>query len=191
MSTLASHFAAFAAAVIAFAPGASQAAWEPSGTRSIFATTAEGTRIRLGVVEFTPAPDGASATFRVVLDAAPFVDHFLSMREFKCLPGGTELTCHVPYPHAHPGTVKPGDLAWLEHSLLFFHKSPSEFGAKLWNGIYFELQPAGAGLVGRPRAVDLNLIATPPASASTPPFRPALRHEMPAGSRWIRSLSIE
>jgi hypothetical protein len=113
------------------------------------------------------------------------------MREFKCLQGPGELTCHVPYPHANPGSVVRGQWAWLEHSLLFFYKLPSDFGAKLWNGIYFEFQETGSGLVGRPRAIDLNLIAAPPANPAVPPYRPALRDDMPANARWIRSLRIE
>jgi len=171
-------------------PAVDLGAWELNGAKSIIATAADGTRIPLGSVEFTPAAGGHS-TFKVALDRGPFSDHFLSMREFKCLQGGTELTCHVPYPYAHPGTVKPGDFAWLEHSLLFFYKAPSEFGAKLWNGVYFEFRETSSGLVGKPSAVDLNLIAAPPANLSAPPFRPALRDEMPLQARWIRSVSIE
>lgn len=181
---------AMAASLFALTPIASQAAWELSGTKSIFAVTAEGTRVRLGSVEFVPAPDGATR-FEVKMDAAPFSDHFLSMREFKCVQGATELTCHVPYPYANPRTVKTGNLAWLEHSLLFFYKRPADFGARLWNGIYFELHATDSGLKGRPKAIDLNLIAAPPADLATPPYRPSLRDDMPATSRWIRSLRIE
>ena len=174
---------------LSLVPTASHAAWELNGTKAIVATTADGTRINLGSVDFTPTGDGA-ATFKVNLNATPFSDHFLSMREFKCLQGATELTCHVPYPYANPRTVKIGNLAWLEHSLIFFYKLPADFGAKLWNGIYFELQPTDSGLVGKPKAVDLNLIAAPPANSS-PPYRSSLRDDMPATARWIRSLSIE
>lgn len=169
---------------------ASLGAWEMSGSKAIVATTADDTRIPLGLVHFTPTADGA-VTFKIALDSGPFTDHFLSMREFKCLPGRSELTCHVPYPYAHPGTLARGQWAWLEHSLLFFYKLPSEFGAKLWNGIYFEFQETETGLVGRPKAVDLNLIGAPPSNLTVPPYRPALRDDMPANARWIRSLRIE
>ena len=171
-------------------PCLSDAAWELSGTKSIVATTADGARISLGSVLFTPTPDG-SFTFRLALDATHFTDHFLSMREFKCVEGRTELTCHVPYPYANPAVVKRGNYAWLEHSLLFFYKPPSDFGAKLWNGIYFELEETGSGLLGKPKAIDLNFIAAPPANSTTPPFQPARRDDMPSNARWIRSLSIE
>jgi hypothetical protein len=178
------------AAVVGISPLQGGAAWELSGSKAVVATTADATRVVLGTVDFTPGPDG-SASFRLSMDPAPFEDHFLSMREFKCLPGGHELTCHVPYPHANPRTVSQGSYAWLEHSLLFFYKLPSDFGAKLWNGVYFEFRRTDAGLLGRPKAVDLNLIAAPPANPAVPPFRPALRDDMPSDKRWIRSLSIE
>lgn len=180
------------AACMAVATLASPAAtaWELSGSKTLTALTADGTRLRLGAVEFVPGADGAT-TFKLALDAGPFTDHFLSMREFKCVPGPTELSCHVPYPYAQPASVKPGQYAWLEHSLLFFYKQPSEFGARLWNGIYFEFRQTETGLVGTPKAIDLNLIGAPPANLAVPPYKPALRDDMPAQARWIRSLLIE
>lgn len=53
-------------------------------------------------------------------------------------------------------SVAPGstDLAWLEHTLLSMFKTPTEFGAKLWNGVDVQLKltergprrtPAGRG----------------------------------------------
>jgi hypothetical protein len=179
-----------AAALLITLPFAAPQALELSGTKSVVATTADGARLVIGTVQFTPAQDG-SASFALTMNHALFSDHFLSMREFKCLPGASELSCHVPYPYANPRTVSAGQYAWLEHSLLFFYKLPSEFGAKLWNGIYFELQPSAEGLVGTPQAIDLNAISAPPADLTKPPFRRALRDDMPPQARWIRSLSIE
>ena len=162
----------------------------PDGEKSLVAVTRDGQRTRIGAVTFRPAA-GGKATFRVQMDHAVMKDHFLSMREFKCLPGGPEISCQVPYPYAQPGTVAPGQLAWLEHSLLFLHKSPAEFGAKLWNGLYFALREQGDALVGTPQAVDLNAIGAPPARLDVPPFGPAQRHEVPPGARWLRQLVIE
>jgi hypothetical protein len=160
------------------------------GTRSVVLHATDGTRLVLGQVTFIARAEGPVG-FSLKLDSKRFSDHFLSMREFKCLPGGTEILCHVPYPYPTPGTVAPGQWGWLEHSLLFFFKKPSEFGAKLWNGVYFQLQAQGDRLVGHPQAVDLNLIATPPARADQPPFRPTLREDMPAAARWFQRLTIE
>lgn len=190
-------------------PVAAQAqpqAWEPVGRQRIIATLADGTRIELGRVVFSPAGEGQIA-FQLdwhTQPGGPFKDHFLSMREFKCIDGATELSCQVPYPHGNPKTVsRPATAqpqsestqwtqwAWLEHSLMFFFKRPADYGAKLWNGVYFELRPTPQGLQGTPRAIDLNLIAAPPVQPGVPPYKPALRDDMPAQARWLRSLSIE
>lgn len=181
--------AAALAACVAGTPGFA-AAFDATGSRSIVAVTADGTRTPIGSVQFTPLADGG-ATFRLTWKTEAFTDHFLSMREFKCLPGPREISCHVPYPYANPGVVSAGQWAWLEHALLFLYKTPAEFGARLWNGIYFELREQGDALVGVPMAVDLNEIAAPPANPALPPFKRSLRHDMPAGARWITQLRIE
>ncbi|HMW23593.1 MAG TPA: hypothetical protein PKC59_09175 [Burkholderiaceae bacterium] len=170
--------------------GSVTAAFDFDGRKTLVAVTADGARTPLGHIDFTPAA-GAPTTFRLALKTEVFTDHFLSMREFKCLNAAQEISCHVPYPYPNPATVGPGQLAWLEHSLLFLVKRPAEFGAKLWNGVYYEFQEQGAALVGRPKAVDLNEISAPPRDPSTPPFRKALRHDMPAQARWLRELVIE
>jgi len=166
------------------------AAFDYSGTKTLLAVMGDGTRTPIGAVAFMPGAGGTTA-FKISWRHEVFTDHFLSMREFKCLPGGPEISCQVPYPYAQPGTVAPGQHAWLEHSLLFLHKSPAEFGAKLWNGLYFVLREQGDALVGEPHAVDLNAIGAPPERLDVPPFGPAQRHELPAGSRWLRQLVIE
>jgi hypothetical protein len=97
----------------------------------------------------------------------------------------------VPYPYAQPGTVSTTDLAWLEHSLLFMFKTPTEFGAKLWNGIYFQLKLTERGLEGTPQAVDLNRISAPPDQPGVPPYRAALRDDIAPGARFFNRLTIE
>lgn len=149
----------------------------------------DGSAVRIGQVELAAPVDGVQR-FSLTMDHAVFTDHFLSMREFKCLPGGSEILCHVPYPYPHPGTVREGDAAWLEHALLFMFKRPSEFGAKLWNGVYWKLQRTGRGWSGAPQAVDLNLIGAPPDKPG-PPYPPTRRDDMPAGARWYERITIE
>ena len=83
------------------------------------------------------------------------------------------------------------DLAWLEHALLFMFKTPSEFGAELWNGVYFQLKATERGFEGRPQAVDLNRISAPPDRPDVPPFRPALRDDIAPGARFFNRLTIE
>lgn len=164
-------------------------AWDLSGTKTITAISRDQAAIALGTVTFTPQPDGSSR-FVLHMDHARFADHFLSMKEFKCLEDATEVACHVPYPYPHPGTVRAGDYAWLEHSLLFLYKQPRDFGAKLWNGVYYQLQPDANGLVGLPQAVDLNRISAPPDERNVPPYTLAERSDIPDGARWIARLLI-
>lgn len=193
MKTMCLRTAAALCALLLAAGGATAqpaTAGVPSGERAIVVTTGDGQRVRVGSVRFEPQGDGV-ARFAVTMDTAVMRDHFLSMREFKCLEGGPELTCHVPYPHAQPGIVRRGDAAWLEHALLFFYKRPADFGAKLWNGLVFDLKETATGYEGTPRAVDLNVIAAPPPDATTPPLRGALRDAIAPDQRWVRSLSIE
>ena len=162
----------------------------PEGERSLVALTRDGQKTRIGAVSFKAA-DAGKATFRVQMDHAVMRDHFLSMREFKCLPAAQEISCFVPYPYAHPGTVSPSDLGWLEHNLLFFFKQPADFGAKLWNGIIFKFTLTSGGLVGTPQAVDLNRIGVPPENPSDPPYGRFDRDDFAPGARWIQELRIE
>ena len=174
-------------------------AWDLAGTHAVLLHGSDGPPLRLGTVTFTPATDGPAggrSRFVLVLDNTRFKDFFLSMKEFKCLEGGAEVFCHVPYPYPQPGTVEAGanppDFAWLEHALLFMFKTPADFGAKLWNGVYFQLRLTDTGLVGSPQAVDLNRISAPPDKPGMPPpFRPALRDDIAPGARWFGRLTIE
>jgi hypothetical protein len=164
--------------------------WELQGTKTIVAHTRDQQRLPIGSVSFVPRSDGRVA-FAVTMDHTQFTDYFLSMKEFKCLSSPLEVSCHVPYPYPQPGTVTRQDLAWLEHSLLFLYKLPTEFGAKLWNGVYFQFSLTGQGLLGKPMAVDLNRISAPPDDSTTPPFGPNERDAIPAATRWLESITIE
>lgn len=163
-------------------------AWEMAGSKEVTLHTRDGQDIPIGSITFEPRGDRIG--FSLHLDHARFKDFFLSMKEFKCLEGREEIQCHVPYPYANPVTVTPGDLTWLEHSLLFLYKLPADFGARLWNGIYYRMAVTENGIVGTPQAVDLNLISAPPADTSAAPFGPMERTEIPPGSRWISTLTI-
>jgi hypothetical protein len=187
---------AFAAATLcacgmAWLPAAT--AFELSGEKALIARFGDGGQLMLGRVHFSPAgPDAPQATrFRVALNPAVMTDHFLSMREFKCLPGGTEITCVVPYPYPHPGTVAAGQWAWLEHNLLFLFKRPTDFGAKLWNGVIFKFTETPTALVGRPQAIDLNAISAPPDRLDEAPYTDMDRTDFSTGARWVTELRLE
>lgn len=116
-------------------------AFDFSGDKRLVAVFRDGSTQAFGQVSFSPGPQAPQVAFKVKLNTAVLQDFFLSMREFKCLPAMAEITCVVPYPYAQPGIVTPTDLAWLEHNLLFLFKQPSDFGAKLWNGVIFRFTP--------------------------------------------------
>lgn len=161
-----------------------------AGTKRVLLHARDGSSVEIAQVVLTPRADGRTQ-FALTLDTSRFTDHFLSMREFKCLPGAAEIMCHVPYPYAQPGHVALNDLAWLEHALLFMFKKPSEFGAPLGNGVVFKLAAQGEALVGRPQAIDLNRIATPPTRPDVPPFDATRRDDMAPQTRWFQRLTIE
>jgi hypothetical protein len=150
----------------------------------------DGRTVDIGKVRFAPAADGA-VSFSLDLDPTTLQDHFLSMREFKCATGDTEVLCHVPYPYKRPSTVSGSNYAWLEHALMFLYKEPRDFGAKLRNGLYFRFEATDKGLVGMPQAIDLTVVGVPPDDLSVPPYRPALRDDITPGSRWATKLTIE
>jgi hypothetical protein len=171
-------------------PAVRAQSFELDGEKALVAVTRDGQRTRIGSVFFQPAAAGRTA-FRVQMDHAVMRDYFLSMREFKCLPAAAEVSCFVPYPYRQPGTIAPGDLAWLEHSLLFLIKQPADFGAKLWNGVIFQLALTSMGLTGQPQAVDLNAISAPPDQLDTPPYGSTERTDFAPGARWVQELRIE
>ena len=164
-------------------------AWELAGSHTVRLHPRAGEAQVIGTLRVEP--EGEEFRFDLKLDTAKFQDFFLSMREFKCLQAEQEVHCHVPYPYHQPATLTAGDLSWLEHALLFFYKTPRDFGARLWNGIYYRLEITDDGLVGTPEAVDLEQISAPPDDATVPPFDPAQRSRIDPASRAFVRLSID
>lgn len=165
-------------------------AWTLSGVQTITAHTQDHRATVIGTVKFTPQNDGSTA-FDVAMSHDNFTDYFLSMKEFKCLSSPMEVICHVPYPYPHPEKITLEDLTWLEHNLLFLFKAPAEFGAKLWNGLYFRFTVTEQGLIGRPMAIDLNRISAPPEDLTLPSFGPQARDDITGSTHWIDSISIQ
>ena len=182
-------FALLASAMLVLGAAPVAAAWEFAGSRTITLHPREGAPVAIGTVSFEPKGQGQGFTLH--MDHARFKDFFLSMKEFKCLESAQEIQCHVPYPYPNPATVSDQDLRWLEHSLLFLYKAPKDFGAKLWNGLYYRLEVTDTGLVGTPEAVDLNMIGAPPEDPSLPPYTEQDRSEINPASRWFSRLTIE
>jgi hypothetical protein len=166
------------------------AGFDLEGDKQVFAVTRDGTQIAIGHVVFKRTTADVTQ-FKLQVESPLLVDHFLSMKEFKCLDSVSEVTCHVPYPYRNPQTITAGNLVWLEHSLLFLFKQPRDFGAKLWNGSYYQFEMVGHRLVGKPQAIDLNHISAPSDTPDIAPYTPDLRVDAAAGARWIDHLLIE
>lgn len=163
-------------------------AWELSGSKTILLHPKDGDPIPVGRVTFTP--EAGDVRFDISVNYARFGSYFLSMRDFKCIEGGGEATCHVPYPYDRPDRVSRNDLRWLEHALLFLWNQPRDYGAKLDKGVYFRMEITPDGIVGTAQSIDLSHIGGPPDRPDIPPYSAADRGEVSPGSHWIQKLTI-
>ena len=150
----------------------------------VFLADAAGAEHAIGSIEFKD--DGSYA---LDIDHSVFKDFFLSMKEMKCLEG-REIWCHIPYPYAMPREVRDGDYRWLSQDLLFMYKSPKEFGANLWQGIYYRFEESEDGLIGTAMHVDLNELAAPPESLDAPYYDESWLEPVNAQDRWLPALII-
>ena len=88
-------------------------------------------------------------------------------------------------------TASPQDLNWLSDNLLFLFKTKAEHAATMSNGIRYDLRLTDHGIVGKPQAINLDDIASPPKDPGAAPYGPADREDYPEGSRWVETLTIE
>lgn len=160
-----------------------------NGTKDIILYNDKGDSLVIGQVMFSPTDHGSA--FKVDLDYARFTDYFLSMKEMKCLEGGPELWCNLPYPYEQPRMVYRDDLGWLSYDLLFMFKKPKEFGANFWNGIYYNLNVEGDTIKGVAQAVDLNHLAAPPDDLTVQPFTEFDREPVVPKNRWLPYIEIK
>lgn len=154
------------------------------GTRKVYLEAADGSRIEIAQVLFL------SDTYSVDMAEAPFTDHFLSMRPFKCLEGAAKHWCHVPYPYEIRRDISD-DLIDLEYDFLFLWKGASEYGINMWNGIYYRLAPEGNRLVGVLHEIDMGLLAVPPEPGELRPVGKWDVEESDPDSHWLPRLVIE
>jgi hypothetical protein len=134
----------------------------------------------------------AHASFKSVSfekDERVFKDFFLSMKEMKCLEG-PEIWCHIPYPYEKQAITKDNQTIWLSHELLFMYKRPDQFGAQLWQGVYFEFTQDDKGYEGKPYSVDLNELASPPDDPNTPPLNILDMEPLEIETRWLPFLRL-
>ncbi|MEH6470605.1 MAG: hypothetical protein V7752_05080 [Halopseudomonas sp.] len=159
-----------------------------SGHRSVALLDSKGTRYEIGAVEFI-SQSGGLIDYQLHLDTERFSDHFLSMKELKCLEGA-ELWCRIPYPYPNPHIISAADLRWLEHDLLFLFKRNAEFGANFWNGIYYKLRLDQGVLLGQAQAIDLNELASPPDDLNVAPIGEMALEQADLEKRWLPTIEI-
>lgn len=157
--------------------------------RTIALQTAQGHRIVIGTVSFSPAPDGVAYT--ITADETAFSDHFLSMRPFKCVESPEKHWCHVPYPYEIRRVVTEQDLTDLEYDLLFLWKGATEYGINMWNGVYYQLTIDGDRLVGHLHEMDMDLLSAPPNAGDLRPLEDKDLHESDADSHWLPVVVID
>ncbi|HIF17353.1 MAG TPA: hypothetical protein EYG50_08025 [Cycloclasticus sp.] len=136
------------------------------GLKKIYLVSTTGELTQVATVEFKPNNDNIDYTVSMI--DKPFENQFLSMRPFKCVMGSKQVMCHVPYPYEKKGFIKRSDLRDLSFDLLFLHKSPSEYGINMWNGIFYKLSVVGIQIEGIVSEVDMNILASPPDSLDEP-----------------------
>lgn len=159
------------------------------GKRTISLVDGTGTKVVVGEVEFQPL--GAGASYRLAFDDAPFADHFLSMRPFKCVEGPEKYWCHVPYPYDIRRQVTTNDLTDLEYDLLFLWKGATEYGINMWNGVYYDLRVEGDRIVGQLMELDMDTLSAPPEAGNLRPLTDDQLHEADPESHWLPMVVIE
>ena len=160
-----------------------------SGAKTASLIAADGTATPVADIVFSEDADGAS--YEIEMRAAPFTDHFLSMRPFKCLEGALKHWCHVPYPYEIKRVATPEDLTDLEYDLLFIWKGASEYGINMWNGVYYRLELDGDRLVGRLHEIDMDTLSAPPDDGDLRPVREQDLEEGDPDSHWLPIVVIE
>lgn len=154
-------------------------------TREVYLFPETGEAIRIATLIIAE-----DRSYSVTMAEAPFEDHFLSMRPFRCLEGPTKHWCHVPYPYEIARNIGT-DLTDLEYDFLFLWKGATEYGINMWNGVYYKLDEAPDGtLTGRLHEMDMDLLSAPPPAGEMRPLRAQDLHESDPESHWLPQMVI-
>jgi hypothetical protein len=154
-------------------------------TRRVFLEDIDGMRMEIATLEIQD-----SGSYAVVMADAPFTDHFLSMRPFKCLEGPEKHWCHVPYPYEIERNIAT-DLTDLEYDFLFVWKEANEYGINMWNGVYYRLDAGDGTLTGQLHEMDMDSLSAPPEAGNMRPVKASDLHESDPESHWLPRLVIE
>ena len=160
-----------------------------SGDKIISLVTMDGTAKAVGKVYFSP--NGSSSSYKITWDDAPFTNHFLSMRPFRCLKGPDKNWCYVPYPYENKHKVTAEDLTDLEYDLLFLWKKSNDYGINMWNGVYYKLEIDGDRIIGRLHEMDMDVLSAPPPAGELRPVQNKHIHKSEPESHWLPVVVIE
>jgi len=136
------------------------------GEKKVFLESSKGDLLHIANIKLETTAD--KIFYTLTISDEPFSNQFLSMRPFQCIMGSKQVMCHVPYPYSKKGHITKVDLSTLSYDLLFLHKSPSEYGINLWNGMFYKLTIKENTIVGTVYEVDMNIIASPPDNKDVP-----------------------
>ena len=131
----------------------------------------------------------SDGTYSVAMTPAPFTEHFLSMRPFRCLEGADKHWCHVPYPYAIARDLRAGAVD-LEYDFLFLWKNATDYGINMWNGVYYVLGPGPGGLTGQMHEIDMDILSAPPGPGEMRPIGADDLHAADPDSHWLPVLRI-
>ena len=128
--------------------------------------------------------------YKIKWEVGQFEDHFLSMRPFKCLPGGEKLWCHAPYPYEIKRQLSEGDITDLEYDLIFVWKPKGEYGIDLWNGVYYQLEATDFGWDGTMHDYNLDVLGVPPEAGELRPVLEKDLHESSSEDHFLPFIEI-
>ncbi len=154
-----------------------------------YLTNEEGEKYFIGTLALTA--DESESNFRFKLANEAFGDYFLSMRPFRCLEQAGQMLCYLPYPYNKPNTVSAGNMRPLEYDFLFIQRKSAEYGIDPWNGLYYKIKPSSNGFLGSAKAVDLNILASPPENGVVFPLTDEDLHDIEAANTWLPTLLLE
>lgn len=160
-----------------------------SGGKVISLSTPNGEQMAVGRIQFSA--DGDASKYEILWDEAPFTDHFLSMRPFRCIEGPDKNWCYVPYPYENRRRVTKGNLVDLEYDLLFIWKGATDYGINMWNGVYYKLEIDGEKIVGRLHEMNMDVLSAPPPAGELRPVESGDIHETEPESHWLPVVIIE
>ncbi|MEP3948162.1 hypothetical protein [Ascidiaceihabitans sp.] len=154
-------------------------------TKSVYLEDIAGARIQIASVDVA-----ATGDYKITMSDAPFTDHFLSMRPFRCLQGPAKHWCFVPYPYEIERNISD-DLTDLEYDFLFVWKGATDYGINMWNGVYYKMQQVEGRVSGTLHEMDMDILSAPPATGDLRPVAEKHLHESDPESHWLPRLVIE